>query len=422
MRICIFEDEFYRRLLPLAYLRPVYDLRCGQLTLREKIGRVYPDEILILNSRNYLKDTVKEKHPGSSVNEIPADTDRLLLINGRLLYSAESARMLEDIGKDVVYVQGEVVVGAWISGRNLEDYRKIVGQNLISSNVFPDVERVEKSGMELINYPWDLVHKSGEQLVSDFHLSSLGKPVMHGKVYEGAHLLNPEQIHVGKGAKIKPGAVLDAENGPVYIARNVEVMSNAVICGPAFVGEGSVIKAGAKIYENTSIGETCKVGGEVESSIIHAHSNKQHEGFIGHSYIGEWVNIGADSNTSDLKNDYGNVKTYNDGIMMDSGLQFVGLTMGDHSKCGINSMFNTGSVVGVFCNIFGTGTPPKHVPSFSWGEATDKFVTYRIEKAIEVAHTVMKRRNTDLSKAGEELVRRVFEMTVQERDAAGLRD
>ena len=144
----------------------------------------------------------------------------------------------------------------------------------------------------------------------------------------------------------------------IYISKNAMIMPNAVIGGPAFVGENSVIKISAKIYENTTIGETCKVGGEVEESIIHAYSNKQHEGFIGHSYVGEWVNIGADSNNSDLKNDYGNVKVYNDGALVDTGSQFVGLIMGDHSKCGINSMFNTGTVVDVFCNLFGAGNPP----------------------------------------------------------------
>lgn len=422
MRICIFEDEFYRRLLPLTYLRPVFDLRCGQLTLREKIGRVYPDEIFILNSRGYLRDTVKEKHPGSYVNEIPADTDRLLLINGRLIFGPAAAGMLEDTGRDVVYIQDDTVVGGWLSGKNLTLYRETIGKSPVSSRDFAGIERSERTGFEFVNYSWDLVHKNGEQLISDFRLSSLGGTGMHGRVYEGAHLLDPDRIHIGKGAKIKPGAVLDAENGPVYIARNVEVMPNAVIRGPAFIGEGSIIKAGAKIYENTSIGEMCKIGGEVEESIIHANSNKQHEGFVGHSYIGEWVNIGADSNTSDLKNDYGNVKVYSEGKMVDTGLQFVGLTMGDHSKCGINSMFNTGTVVGVFCNIFGTGMPPKYVPSFSWGEASSEFVPYRLDKAVEVARRVMTRRQVELSQAGETLIKYIHDITASERENTNVSD
>lgn len=422
MHICIFEDEFYRRLLPLTYLRPVYDLRCGQLTLREKIARVYPDEIFVLHTRTYLRDTVKEKHPGSYVNEIPGDTDRLLLINGRLIFGADAARILGDTGKDIVYSDDGVIIGAWLSGKNLEAYRNVIGKNLVSSNDFRGIKRVETEGTELVRYPWELVHKNGSQLDSDFRLLTGGRPEVLGKIYDGAHLLNPSQIYVGKGAKLKPGAVLDAEKGPIYIARDAEIMPNAVIRGPAFIGEGSIIKAGAKIYEGTSIGEVCKVGGEVECSIIHSHSNKQHEGFVGHSYIGEWVNIGADSNTSDLKNDYGSVRVYNDGSMVESGLQFVGLMMGDHSKCGINSMFNTGTVVGVFCNVYGSGIPPKHVPPFSWGEAAEGFVTYRLEKAIEVARKVTERRKVTLSPADEELIKRVFEMTRQERVTAGIRN
>ncbi len=422
MRICIFEDEYYRRLFPLCYVRPVYDLRCGQLTLREKIARVYPDDVFILKTRDYLRNVVKEKHPGSYVNEIPADTDRLLIINGRILYSGEVARLFVDPMRDVVYLRGEVVVGGWLSGENLEKFRKRAGNGVVTKDDFSDMEKVELSGVELVDYPWELVQRNGEQLVLDFRLAAVGKPGMHGKVYEGAHLLNPDNIHIGKASKIKPGAVLDAENGPVYVARNVEVMPNAVIRGPAFIGEGSVIRAGAKIYENTSIGENCKVGGEVDGSIIHGHSNKQHDGFLGHSYIGEWVNIGAGSNNSDLKNDYGSVRVYSGETMMDTGLQHAGLTMGDHSKCGINFSFNTGTVVGVFSNLFGTAIPPRYVPSFTWGERPEAFTTYRLEKAIEVARTVMRRRNVELSPAEEELIKRVFELTAEERDAGGLKN
>jgi UDP-N-acetylglucosamine diphosphorylase/glucosamine-1-phosphate N-acetyltransferase len=215
--------------------------------------------------------------------------------------------------------------------------------------------------------------------------------------------------------------VLDAENGPIYIGKNVKILPNAVIEGPAYVGDGSLIKVSAKIYENTSIGPVCKVGGEVEASIIHAFSNKQHEGFIGHSYLGTWVNIGADTNNSDLKNDYGNVKVYVDGELIDSGSMFVGLIMGDHSKSGINLMFNTGTVVGVSCNIYGSGLPPKFVPSFSWGGAQDGFVTYRIDKAIEVARRVMARRNVQLTEIDEKLFRKIFELTEEERVKAGVK-
>ncbi len=420
MYICIFEDESYRRLLPLTHLRPVFDLRCGQMTLREKIARVFPDDVFILHTRDYMRDVVKERHPGSYVNEVPGDARRILLVNGRLLFNSEVARKFEDRGSDALYHTGDVLLGGWISGVRLDKFRELVRKRLLSSEDFDAVARVEVGDAELIAYPWDLVRNNPSELVSDFKISTGGKGENHGKVYDGAHLLNPSQIHIGKSTKVKSGVVLDAEKGPIYIAREVEVMPNAVVRGPAFIGRGSIIKMGAKIYENTSIGEMCKVGGEIESSIIQAYSNKQHEGFLGHSYIGEWVNMGADSNTSDLKNDYGSVRIYNDGLMVDTGLQFVGLTMGDHSKCGINSMFNTGTVISACCNVYGSGTPPKYLPAFSWGEPQSGYVTYRIEKAVEVARRVMERRNIGLSRAEEELLKRVFELTVQERDAAGI--
>jgi UDP-N-acetylglucosamine diphosphorylase/glucosamine-1-phosphate N-acetyltransferase len=191
-------------------------------------------------------------------------------------------------------------------------------------------------------------------------------------------------------------------------------MANASLQGPVYVGAKSAIKMGAKIYEGTSIGEVCKVGGEVEETIIHSYSNKQHEGFLGHAYLGQWVNIGADSNNSDLKNNYGTVKVYVDGEMVDSGLMFVGLTMGDHAKCGINTMFNTGTVVGVMSNVFGSGYPEKFIPSFTWG-GVEGMETYDIDKALEVARRVMARRKTALPAAQEKMLRQVFAMTASER-------
>jgi len=208
--------------------------------------------------------------------------------------------------------------------------------------------------------------------------------------------------------------VLDAEDGPIYIDKDATVMANASLQGPLFVGAKSVIKMGAKIYESVSVGEMCKVGGEVEESIIHSYSNKQHEGFLGHSYLGQWVNLGADSNNSDLKNNYGTVKVYVNGEMIDSGLLFVGLIMGDHAKCGINTMFNTGTVVGAMSNVFGSGYSDKFIPSFTWG-GVESMETYALDKALEVARRVMARRKMALSVAQENMLRHVFAITTFER-------
>jgi UDP-N-acetylglucosamine diphosphorylase/glucosamine-1-phosphate N-acetyltransferase len=197
------------------------------------------------------------------------------------------------------------------------------------------------------------------------------------------------------------------------------VMPNAVITGPAFIGDYSIIKAGAKIYSGTSIGTRCKVGGEVEASIIQSYSNKQHDGYLGHSYIGSWVNIGADTNTSDLKNTYGNVNVYVNGESVNTGLQFVGLTMGDHAKTGINVMFDTGTVVGISSNVYGAALPPKFVPSFSWGEGRSLTV-YELDKAVETARRMMMRRDVDISPAYERLMRKLFDVTREERRKGGV--
>jgi UDP-N-acetylglucosamine diphosphorylase/glucosamine-1-phosphate N-acetyltransferase len=419
MNICIFEDEKYRKLLPLVYFRPVYELRCGINLLKDKIIRSFSNPNVILHARDYLTDVLKRDYPNYYVNELPPNANQVLFVNGRVLADPHFADKFKYNGKDIAYVKGDDIVAFWASGENLEKFKNKFGTPLTKSD-FENYEKVEISA-KLINYPWDIINNNGEQIVIDFNILTDGKARREEKIYEGVHLLNEHFIHIEEGAKIKPGVVLDAENGPIYIGKNVKILPNAVIEGPAYVGDGSLIKVSAKIYENTSIGPVCKVGGEVEASIIHAFSNKQHEGFIGHSYLGTWVNIGADTNNSDLKNDYGNVKVYVDGELIDSGSMFVGLIMGDHSKSGINLMFNTGTVVGVSCNIYGSGLPPKFVPSFSWGGAQDGFVTYRIDKAIEVARRVMARRNVQLTEIDEKLFRKIFELTEEERVKAGVK-
>lgn len=237
---------------------------------------------------------------------------------------------------------------------------------------------------------------------------------MHGKVYYGAYLLNQPNIFIGEGSAIKSGVVIDAEDGPVYIGKNVKIMPNSVIVGPCFIGDNSIIKIGAKIYQNTSIGDYCKAGGEIEGSIIHSYANKQHDGFLGHSYISPWCNLGADTNTSDLKNNYSNVKVNLNGNEIDTGLMFVGLIMGDHSKTSINTMLNSGTVCGVSSNIFGSGFPQKNIPSFAWG-GSESLVEYNFEKAIEVAKAVTKRRNIEFTSADEKLLKHVFEITSTQR-------
>ncbi len=415
--ICIFEGAYYERLLPLVYFRPVFDLRCGINTLREKIQRAYPKAPISLHCRRYLVDLVRQQNPGTPINEL--HSGNVLFLNGRVIADATLAKKIPLKGQEALYVNGDTIVAARVSGTKLAPLERALS-DVYTLNDFSGLVRVEVD-VKVVNYPWHLVGNNAEQIVSDFRALTAGLrgKRIRGKVYPGAHLVNRKDIFIGEGSAVKPGVVLDAENGPIYIGNHVTVYPNATIEGPAYVGDRSMIKVGAKIYEGTSIGPVCKVGGEVEESIIHAYSNKQHDGFLGHAYLGMWVNLGADTNNSDLKNNYGSVKVYINGQPVDSGTMFVGLTMGDHSKSGINSMFNTGTVVGVSSNVFGTGFPPKYLPSFTWGGG-EGMTTYDLEKSIEVARRVMARRKMEMTEAEEKVFRAVFDLTMPERTKAGL--
>jgi len=403
--LCIFEDDQISNLLPLTYLRPAYDLRCGILTLREKLQHSYGRPTTLLHCRSYLADVVRERNPGVSVNEFPLNS--CLFLNGRIIAGENLSEEIPLKGEDTLYYSGETLVAARVGKEKLSS---VILKDSFGVKDKKDFKR-ESVEVELACYPWDLVSANGSEIAMDFN-RLVERETLRGTIYLGAHVLDKESVFVDEDAVVKPGAVLDAENGPIYIGRNVKIYSNAVIEGPAFIGENSLIKIGAKIYGGTSIGPWCKVGGEVEGSIIHSYSNKQHDGFLGHSYLGMWVNLGADTNNSDLKNNYGTVKVMIDGKSVDTGTMFVGLTMGDHSKSGINTMFNTGTVVGVSSNIFGGGFPPKSIPSFAWGGA-DGFKPYDLEKSIAVARTVMGRRKVQLSLAEEKLLRGVYAATLK---------
>jgi len=404
--ICIIEDDKYENFLPLVYMRPVYDLRTGILTLREKIEHLFPFTNVFLQCRKYLEEKVRILNPGKHVNDL-TDIDECLFINGRVVLNSKTVEKILKSG-DAVYYAGGDYAGAKLSGKSFEKV-KTDFNSLFNPTNFEELDKIEIEAV-MINYPWDLISKNSEQIINDFVFHKSEKKNINGKIYHGSHLLNPFNIYIGDGTTVKPGAVIDAEDGPVYIGKNVNIMPNAVIIGPCYIGDNSIIKAGAKIYQNTSIGEYCKIGGEVEGSIILSYANKQHDGFLGHSYISSWCNLGADTNTSDLKNNYANVVVNINGKEVDTGSKFIGLIMGDHSKCSINTMFNTGTICGISSNIFGSGFPSKNISSFSWG-GSDSFTEYNFEKAVEVAKIVMKRRNVEFTSADEKLFKHVFEIT-----------
>lgn len=414
MSICIFEDEQYLNFEPLIYSRPVYDLFCGMTTLKEKIIRAFPKEKVVLKCRPYLESFVKAENPKCQVNQFGNDDH--LFINGRIIAPLNLKNILSaKPGEEKVFISKGVIVAAKISAKRIKEFSldksEIINTQLISN--FPSVE----VDIPVANYLWDLVYQNGKEIQNDFKIYTKGKTSAKGK-FAGVNFVNKKNIFIGKDVDLKPGVVLDASTGPIFIEKNVTIFPNAVIQGPFYIGESSKIKSCATIYPNVSIGKVCKIGGEVEDTIIHSYTNKQHSGFLGHSYLGSWINIGADTNNSDLQNNYGTIKVQVNGKHIDSGKQFVGLMMGDHSKTAINTMFNTGTVVGFSSNVFGAGFPPKYFSSFGWG-GSESVKEYKLAKALETAKAVFARRDKDFKKEDEEMFESIFNLTKEDRSKRG---
>ncbi len=404
MKIVLFEDMGYKDLLPIAYFRPVWELRCGICTLGEKIKRFYPNYELGYIARQYLMDYYLDQEKLCNFSR----KENCLFINGRLIFNKNDLKRMDSLPDNTAYLhQGEVIAFRL----NQESVSTYFSAGLLNTErVLSDFKILEDS-FTVVKYPWDLIFENSEQIVQDFMVGDFAGNLV-GKVYDGCHVLGKENIFLAANSQVMPGSVLDAENGPIWIGENTKIMSNAVLEGPMVIGSNCIVKVGAKLYENTSIGPVCKVGGEIEESIIQGYSNKQHDGFLGHSYLGAWINIGADTNNSDLKNNYSEISIYLNNRTINTGKRFLGLIMGDHTKTAINTMINTGTIVGVNCNIFGEGFPPKFVPSFSWGGA-DGLREYNFEKAIEVAKVVMERRSITFSENDYKLFKSVKDLASQ---------
>lgn len=415
MHLCVFEDDEVGHFLPLVHTRAVYDLRLGIRTLLRTLRDAFGDPPTLLHARKNVAH-VSALENDLLVNRIPEGLD-ILFVNGRWI--AEEGDLLDRIrgaakGADArVFVQGKTVVAAWIPDAS----SRYVAEEAVTPSTFEDHPHEEINGARLVSRLWSFQNELCDALERDYEFYSKGLYTYERPgvtVSDGAILAHGEKIHIGKGSVVRPGAVLNAEEGPIYIGEDVTIQELAAVKGPAFIGSKSVIMSGADI-EACAFGYWCKVGGQVEETIIHSLSNKAHSGFLGNAYLGRWCNLGADTNNSNLKNDYGEVKMY-DAVADDfepSGRQFLGLVMGDHSKTGINTMFNTGTVVGVGCNIFGSDFQPRYIPSFSWGGPVE-FAEYRIDKALQVADVVMKRRDRELTEADRENLTAVFEATRNE--------
>jgi len=417
MQIVLFEDEKHINFEPLIYYRPVYELVCGASTLREKIERAYHGLKIVLHCRKYLEKLLKSQVSSIEINNF--SDDEILFINGRLVAPENLSEIISPtLSEDKVFKSNGTVVAARVSRDRLTN---LLDKDIISSEDFDGIpsEDVELTCAE---YLWDLVYLNGEELKKDITFLTSKNNIEGTNLkevnYAGVNFIKPEKVFISENVDIKPGAVLDASKGPIYLDKNVVIFPNAVIEGPVYIGESSKVKSCATIYENVSVGKLCKVGGEIEDSIIMSYSNKQHAGFLGHSYLGSWINIGADTNCSDLQNNYGTIKVQVNGRHIDTGRQFVGLIMGDHSKTAINTMFNTGTVVGFSCNVYGEGFPPKYTTSFGWG-GSSSVREYKLAKAIETAKAVFKRREKVFSEEEENIFNTIFNLTNADRERRG---
>ena len=396
----VFDDDRWDAFLPLTFTRPVGDLRCGMLKLRQRLQQIFADQDNALWIAPSLLKLYNQRHPDWRLNQ-PSDEGELL-VNSRLIVSEDSVEAIRNL----------------LPGQGLVHDEQVVALRSITSlSSPPSLTSLSQLGFKLIgcssmlyNDLSSLIHDNERLLRFDFEHYFYDKDNFF-ETEPGVTILDPYNVWLGEGVVLKPGVVLDASEGPIVIDEQAQVMANAVIIGPAYIGKRSLIKIGAKLYEGCSIGPVCKVGGEVEATIFQAYSNKQHDGFLGHSYIGEWVNIGADTNNSDLKNTYKNVSfySYRERKKIDSGTLFLGTLIADHAKLGINTSINTGCVIGCGANLWSSALIADHIPSFSWGTA-DALVPYRFEAFCKTARIVKGRRKLELSPSEVELYEQIWRL------------
>ena len=389
MNYILFDGEVRNQLLPFTFTRPVADIRVGVLTLREKW-----EMILGSTTTTITEDYLVDKYP-------MVEMEKNVMINASFIPSENLVEVIKGLQENQAVFYKEEPLAFFAK----EDQEVDFDTFDIVQYSYDDVLRIE--------YTWDIFAKNGAAITRDFKLLTQGRSSQ--PIPENTVAFNENQIFIEEGAKL-PLCSLNADDGPIYIGKDAAVMEGAMIRGPFALCDNATVKMGAKIYGATTIGPHSKVGGEVNNSVIMGFSNKGHDGFLGNSVLGEWCNLGADTNNSNLKNNYAEVRLwdYESEGFAPTGLQFCGLMMGDHSKCGINTMFNTGTVVGVSANIFGSGFPRNFVPSFSWGGSAG-MTTYKTKKAFEVSKMVMARRGIEFTPVDEAILEHVFEAAAQWR-------
>jgi len=393
MNYILFGDQTRNHLLPFTFTRPIADIRVGILTMREKW-----EKYLGKKTSTLTEDYLSKKYP------LVKEADNIL-INSTIFPDETIIKEIHQLTPNQTLITGEIIIALRLKSEDIEN---------LDWDIIDSVSPLHtQSSPKKLNYLSDLIEMNESEILNDFALITQGRK--SEPIPDIAKVTAPEKVFIEKGAVIEH-VIINASEGPVYIGKDAQIMDGSILRGPVGIGENAKVRMAARIYGASSIGPHCKVGGEVSHSIMFGYSNKSHDGFLGHSVIGEWCNLGADTNTSNLKNNYETVRLwdYEEESFLKTELQFCGTFMGDHSKCGINTMFNTGTVVGVASQVFGAGFMRNFIPSFSWGSVSG-FAVHNFDKSIEVAKRVYARRGLDFDKTEEDILRHVYEQTLSYR-------
>jgi len=452
VNLCIFEDARYPNFLPLVLNRPVFDLFLGAQTLGARIIDEVDPHTVSYVCRHYLTASVKVESAREEstrtvlVGELTGG--ETIFLNGRLLtYGTELTALLSELECGTIMHKKGVAVAAKLSGSEAAAFLEKISEPLSDEAIRKDMQSLKKrgeaaspgaktkkqegeesyplvrwaeekgiglaeTGTKLLSYYWQLIEENSACIRDDFEKNPLRGSAPDSALFKGVDVINEEDLVIGAEVEVRSGTVLDASEGPIVIADRVGIEPNAIINGPCYIGEQSIVRGGAKLGHGTSIGRDCRIGGEVEESIISPFTNKQHEGFLGHSYIGSWVNIGAGSCNSDLKNNYSHVKAWCAGSIRETGRMFLGVIVADHAKIAINTRINTGTIIGFSSNVLTSGFPPKFVPSFTWTLEPEP-VEFDLEKALLTARRMMDRRNIEFTAETDELFRTIHRFCKQ---------
>ncbi|MCF7811494.1 hypothetical protein K9N50_10955 [bacterium] len=432
MNVCIYEDDGFKWFGPLTDTRAVWSLRCGAWTLEEKIRKRFREFPVYYHVRSALRELCLENGINAENLNPEIKDDQWLFINGRVIFDDNAVTKLLNANRDAVFTVSGKTAAFLISNDNLKLINPQSGAP-IDYTPLRSIDSVEIEAL-IIDYPWQLVSSAAEQITADFKLADPGKlaaptnkPWVKVSILDNLQVVSDFEvlpgvvidaekhpIRIEKGVRLGAGVILDASEGPIWLAEDAKIETGALIMGPVYVGSGSIVRPGARLSDGVCLGTQCRVGGEISQTIFQGYSNKQHSGYLGTSYIGSWVNLGAATDNSDLKNNYRPISVQINNETIDSGDLHVGVFLGDFCRTAIQTRLNSGTVIGVCCNLFGADFPDKNVPAFTWIGSDGSF-EYRLDKALDTIDTMMRRRGKKLTPALDKVLRNIHKISKIER-------